>query len=149
MKGFITLIAGALFSALPAAADIYRWQGNDGSVHFGDEPPPDRQAVPLYEHRTWEPKPAAGNASGLRPGERRALEQSRRRVRTTAPKSAPSERKQSRSARKVRCLEARDRLEALSGDLRRGYTAARGARLKRSRKKLEAWVFDNCETRWR
>ena len=35
-----TVIAIALFAALPALAQIYSWKDKDGKVHYGDTPPP-------------------------------------------------------------------------------------------------------------
>lgn len=38
------LLGAVLFAASAGAADVYKWTGPDGRVHFGDRPPPDAAA---------------------------------------------------------------------------------------------------------
>jgi hypothetical protein len=147
MKGLIPLLCGTLLFAPPSGADVYRWQADDGTTHFGDSPPGDR---PFKRLDGLEPALSGkfkAEARGLRPGERRALQRLERAERKPAARRsvAAADRRETRR----RCSESRSRIDNISATLRRGYKPARGARLQRRRRELEAWVFDHCDTGWR
>ena len=148
MKGVIPLLCGALLFAPPSAADVYRWQADDGTTHFGDSPPDDR---PVKRLDGLEPALSGtfkAEAGGLRPGERRALQRLERAERKPAAKRRSTAATDKAKTRR-RCSESRSRIDSISATLRRGYKPARGARLQRQRRELEAWVFDHCDTGWR
>jgi glutaredoxin len=49
--------------AIPAAAEIYRWEDSDGRVHFTDQPPPNVKRV---QQLPAQPQPGDPNVAKLR-----------------------------------------------------------------------------------
>lgn len=47
MKPLFALSCLLWLTLVPAQAEVYRWVDEDGSVHFTDDPPPDRKAEPV------------------------------------------------------------------------------------------------------
>ena len=148
MKGLIPLLCGTLLFAPPSGADVYRWQADDGTTHFGDSPPGDRPSKRLDGLVPALSGKFKAEARGLRPGERRALQRLERAERKPAAKRRSTAATEGEKTRR-RCSESRSRIDTISATLRRGYKPARGARLQRQRRELEAWVFDHCDTGWR
>jgi hypothetical protein len=131
----ILLMFGALLPGLSAGAQVYRCDDPSGFPRFQQVPcAGDGEPVDL-------PPPAA-NWDALRPGERAMLEQ-RRRPRPAGrpePRQVRDERASERS-----CWQKRQRLEAVSAKLRRGYRAAEGERLRRRRDALSGFIRRYCD----
>lgn len=68
---WITALIALLALAAPAFADIYRWKGADGVVHFSNQPPP--AGVTVLE--TIEETPYDAESDRLRREEERRLRQ--------------------------------------------------------------------------
>jgi hypothetical protein len=60
------LLCLLVFSLLPCSvqADLYRWQDQNGVVHFSDTPPPEKQAGTLEVMAEAESSPISGGAFG-------------------------------------------------------------------------------------
>lgn len=137
MKHADILLGICLLLPLPALGDaIYRCDGADGVPRFQSYPCPGGEAVEL-------PPPAA-RWEALRPGERALLQQARRRERT-ARSTRPPRRSRKEHASARTCLARRQRVEALSAQLRRGYKPARGERLRRRRDNLAEFIRRFCD----
>jgi len=52
-----TLLLAALLASQAVAAEVYRWVDEDGTVHFGDQPPPGAEKVELPPPSTYTPPP--------------------------------------------------------------------------------------------
>src|SRR5690606_41292588 len=63
-----TVIAIALFAALPALAQIYSWKDKDGKVHYGDTPPPTGEVNQIRGAPAAKPAPAPAPESTGAPG---------------------------------------------------------------------------------
>ncbi len=57
-----TVLAVALFAALPALAQIYSWKDKDGKVHYGDMPPPTGEVNQIRGTAATRPTPAPAPA---------------------------------------------------------------------------------------
>ncbi|WP_297528120.1 DUF4124 domain-containing protein [Thiohalobacter sp.] len=53
----LTLLLLALLAGQAMAAEVYRWVDEDGTVHFGDQPPPGAEKVELPPPSTYTPPP--------------------------------------------------------------------------------------------
>ncbi|HXH01772.1 MAG TPA: DUF4124 domain-containing protein [Candidatus Competibacteraceae bacterium] len=125
------LLALPLLQAWPAWGQVYRWQDADGRVHYGDRPPT-TAAQPLELE-------ALGNGAlidgGLRPGERRWLEQIQRaereylRERDRAETRRARTEQQAEQERERQCRRYSELLEQVRTRLRRGYRPQEDARL--------------------
>jgi len=49
-----------------SAAGIYKWRDADGRIHYGDQPPPDRQAQPMNIEAAPPPDPGAAQRQDKR-----------------------------------------------------------------------------------
>ena len=63
-----TVIAIALFAALPALAQIYSWKDKDGKVHYGDTPPSTGEVNQIRGAPAAKPAPAPAPESTGAPG---------------------------------------------------------------------------------
>lgn len=62
-----TVLAVALFAALPALAQIYSWKDKDGKVHYGDTPPPTGEVNQIRGTAAARPTPAPASAPAETP----------------------------------------------------------------------------------
>ena len=64
-----TALAIALFTALPALAQIYSWKDSEGKVHYGDSPPPTGEVNVIRGAPAARPAPAPAPEPASAPGE--------------------------------------------------------------------------------
>lgn len=161
-----TVLAAALFAALPALAQIYSWTDKDGRVHFSDTPPPAGEVKVIKGAAPRSPAPPAepAQSSGAdgsadaqqasRPPTLAEREQAfRERRAAEAEAQAKAEDESAREAERQRfCEQARNQLAALQSGQRvsrfnaageREYLddAARSAEVAR----LQQQVAEHCQ----
>jgi hypothetical protein len=131
----ILVLGGALLPVLVAGATIYRCDQGHGVPRFQQRPCDGGEQVELA--------PLAGRWEPLREGERRLWQQSRR---SHQPRRKPKRSRHKKDhASAQTCLRKRQRVEAISAHLRRGYTRAQGERLRRRRKELQEFMRLFCD----
>ena len=139
-----TVIAIALFAALPALAQIYSWKDKDGKVHYGDTPPPTGEVNQIRAAPAAKPAPAPAPESTGAPGatdtptaqepsrpptlaEREQAFRERRAAEAEAQAKAAEE--ATRDAERARfCEQARNQLGALESGQRVSRFNAAGQR---------------------
>jgi hypothetical protein len=128
----------SLSLSVAAAAAVYRCPGADGVPSF--------QAVPCagLDETPLELAPLNTLGDGVRPAERRWLQQRDRAAQADRPQrragSGDQERRQAE-----RCLRERQRLTAVQAKLRRGYKPAQGERLRRRRDEHSQYLRRFCD----
>jgi hypothetical protein len=131
MSVYVLLLAPLCGAA--QATSVYRCVGEDGVPRFQQHACPGAgESMELAEPAaTWD---------ALRPGERRLLKQYRRAERVPRSKRVPRTRVSDRG-----CWKKRRRLKQLSTQLRRGYTASQGQRLRDRQVELQAYLRRYCD----
>lgn len=137
------LLLACLLTAAAAPAEVFRWRAPDGSVHYGDQPPPDAQAEPV-------PIDAAPPTRGAVDAERRLLDEADRRAARDARERAQARAAAARAeaARTRRCAQIDERRRRLDDefDERRahGYTPAQERSYQRRLDELERTLKREC-----
>jgi hypothetical protein len=127
MNKAIVLVVSILF-ATAAAGQQYKWVDKDGSVRYGDVPPPGVQATPLKA-------PASGSAASASEAKKDAAkaltpEQAFRKRQEDALKEREMEAKaeQDTQAKRENCSRAQDALRTLESGQRITRTDSKGER---------------------
>lgn len=143
IRGFCLFLS--IFSfGLPAAAAVYRCVGAHGEVEFTQ--------LACDSGATLAVMPSAPSAlpgKGLRSGERRWLQQrvrekGRSKGKVRGPGGTARAAAKDRSA--YRCLRKQRQLDALNAEMRRGYKAGRGERLRQRRRGYEDYLEEFCSS---
>lgn len=127
------LLAAAVAAPAPAAAQssVYRCTAADGSIEFRQHPcarGDHSETLQIQDNRTgWQP-PQPGSAP--KPKGQKA----RKGATSTSPRKQHVE----------RCWKKRQQIARINNELRAGYKPARGERLKRRRRELEAYLNEFC-----
>ena len=138
----LVLLAG-LLTAAAAHAEVFRWRAADGSVHYGDQPPPDVQPETI-------PIDAAPPTRGAASDERRLLEDADRRAARSARERDQARAAEARAeaARTRRCTQLAERRRRLDDefDERRahGYTPAQERSYQRRLDELDRTLKREC-----
>lgn len=135
----ILLLAGVLASATTSATQIFRCVGEQGEIEY-------RQlACDAAEPVVIGGRPGTSAATGLRDSERAWLD-ARTRARTAVAKTGrrPATGRPRSVSQDYRCQRKRRQLDALNADMRRGYRAGRGAKLRRRRRAYEDYLAAFC-----
>jgi hypothetical protein len=101
MKRLLLALGLALFVALPASAQMYKWVDSDGKVHYSDKPPPSN--IKAEKLRTPAPAsaPAASEVKGA------AQKDAAKDAAKTGPKT-PAEQEQAFRKRQLDAAKARE-----------------------------------------
>jgi len=128
-----------------ATAEIYKWVDEDGTVHYGQKPPADRQAD------TVKPPPSVDTESA-----QKELQEKQERLRQLEEQRAEREKTQRESekeaaARKERCQAAKRALEQMRTQNRLQVVNEQGERtyltpeqMREREKKAQELVKENC-----
>lgn len=145
MRIVIAVLCGvALIGATPAATSVYRCTGSAGEVTYSQ--------TACGDHATTiEARPAQAIGDGLRPAEKAWLKARARRL-DAAPGARPRTSSQAGLDRVApaadrqayRCRRTRQQLDALHAEMRRGYKAGRGAKLRERRTRYETYLASFC-----
>ncbi|WP_295882061.1 DUF4124 domain-containing protein [uncultured Thiohalocapsa sp.] len=131
------LVALVLAGGATAQADVYRCTGADGSIEFRQHPcqrGADSRKVQIRDTRTgWVPPSPEPESES---------EQNTREPRPKAARATNRNEATERDAK--RCWKKRQQIQGINNELRAGYRPARGERLKRRRRELEAYVDEFC-----
>ncbi|MHB1372890.1 MAG: DUF4124 domain-containing protein [Thauera sp.] len=132
----------ALFSALPALAQIYSWKDKDGRIHYGDTPPPTGEINVIQRGPAPRPAPpaaapeaatAGGEAKAEDPARAPTLTEREQAFRERRAAAAEAEAKAAEEAareaeRERFCEQARNQLAALESGQRVSRFNAAGER---------------------
>ncbi|WP_456373642.1 DUF4124 domain-containing protein [Thiolapillus sp.] len=131
---FVFFLTGAA-----TAAEVYRCTQPDGGVSFQQQAcsHEGRRIETGQAQSAWAPLRSAEKAlyQRYRKRDRERLQRKRKLRRQTAGQSTVDER---------RCLLKRQQLESVSAELRRGYKAGRGEKLRRRRDNYEEYLRRFC-----
>lgn len=131
--GLITLV---LAGGATAQADVYRCTGADGSIEFRQHPcqrGAESRKVQIRDTRTgWVPPTPEPDSKS-----EQNTQEPRRRAAATGENDVKE-----RNAE--RCWKKRQQIQGIDNELRAGYRPARGERLKRRRRALEAYMDEFC-----
>ncbi len=140
------LLAFTAFHNGVLADQIYRCDGDSGEPFFSHQPCGSMQGSAIY--RAMAPTEAA---QGLRPAEAQWLNARDKRQANDERASSRKHRGAARTsaastARKqvYRCRRTKARLDKVRAELRRGYKAAKGERLRRKRREYEDYLDVFC-----
>ena len=110
---------------------VYRCDGDDGAVTFGDQPCGGKSEAKFLQQAAPEVGSVVVDPSVI---PQRAKSKPRAaRSKASAPKVSDS-----------RCHAKETRLERINAELRHGYRPQRGERLKRERREVEDFLDDFC-----
>jgi len=110
------VVGAALFAAVPAAAELYKYLGPDGKIHYSDRPPPDgRKAEKVTNSRISSVGPGGAPAAG---GDA---------AKSSAPKTA-AEQEQAFRQRRIDADERARKDEKLAQEQRQKAESCTGAR---------------------
>lgn len=145
MRIVIAVLCGVVLAgATPAATAVYRCIGSAGEVMYSQTACGDHAS-------TIEARPVQAVGDGLRASEKAWLEVRARRPdtaagakpRKTSPAGldpvAPTADRQA-----YRCRRTRQQLDALQAEMRRGYKAGRGTKLRERRTRYETYLASFC-----
>ncbi len=136
LVGMIALLAGLLLTALPSAAEIYRWVDKDGKVQYSDKPPP--EDATKSGTRKIDTKPAVDTGKSAEAGKgptTQDLEADFKKRRLAAREKEEAEDKKAKEAekdaetRKERCTRARNKLRSMQEGVRVFDYDAKGERV--------------------
>lgn len=126
--------------AFPLNAQIYTWEDEQGHAHFSDTKPVQRP------HKTVTP-----SATSIMPMgnniQRRSKIKERSATKSTAGqnrKKAMSKRARSQQKQAKKCARYRTRISRLDQQLRAGYTASTGNRLRHQRREVSQKLSREC-----
>lgn len=134
-----------------AQTNMYRWTDADGRLHYEDRPP---AQGPYEQTPLTAPATAPEEATGLRPGERRLLQQlehDRRRAATarkSQARAAEQERRrqaQEAERRRNRCEAAKRQLQAVERRLTAGYPINLSYELHARQESYREQVKEYCD----
>ncbi|BAO43187.1 DUF4124 domain-containing protein [Thiolapillus brandeum] len=133
------ILSVILMTGAAAAAEVYRCAQPDGGISF------QQQACP-YQGQRIETGEAQSAWAPLRSGEKTLYQDYRKRDRQRLAHRhnvrVRDSRQQQADARV--CLTKRQQLESVSAELRRGYKAGRGEKLRRRRDNYEEYLRRFC-----
>lgn len=130
--------------SLPADAAVYRCVGAHGEVEFTQQACDTGATLAVLPSGS-----SAVPGKGLRSGERRWLQK-----RANEKRKQPAPRRRSTGAGNgaakaraaYRCLRKRRQLDALNAEMRRGYKAGRGERLRQRQRGYEDYLEEFCSS---
>src|SRR5690606_17567568 len=132
----VSLLFASLGLVPMAAAEIYKWTDENGVVRYSDRPPVESsyreisQDLPNLYGMDSQPLPAFDGAGKQRQGK------------TSKPRSASSQR--TATARQQQCEGYRQSLGQIQRQLREGYSAAQGNRIRERRRVLTERQYRQC-----
>lgn len=147
-KGLRTVLGIGLWLLVTATqAQVYKWTDAAGQVHYGDRPPAQTPTEQIEDA----PPPADSTATGLRPGERKLLQEvttEERRLRRERQAQAREEaryRQAEAARRRTRCEDYRRRLRRLDDKLVSGYRAGESDSLHELRDDYQTKIKQYCD----
>ena len=147
-KGLRTVLGIVLWLLVTATqAQVYKWTDATGQVHYGDRPP----AQFPTEQIEVAPPPADSTATGLRPDERKLLQEITTEERTLTRERQAQARKEARyrqaeaARRRTRCEDYRRRLRRLEDKLVSGYRAGESDSLHEQRDDYQMKLKQYCD----
>jgi len=147
-KGLRTVLGIGLWLLITATqAQVYKWTDAAGQVHYGDRPP----AQGPTEQIEVAPPPTDSTTTGLRPGERKLLQEvttEERRLRRERQAQAREEaryRQAEAARRRSRCEDYRRRLRRLEDKLVSGYKVGESDRLHEQRDDYRTKIKQYCD----
>ncbi len=133
VAGWMVFLVGLVVPGAGNAA-VYRCPDESGGVVFQQEPCPQGEEVELDIRTTkWVASPKSAFPDRRRRSVSRSSDQA------ALSRAAKAQRKQQQA-----CWKARQRIERIESELRRGYKPARGERLRQQRREQEDYLRAFC-----
>lgn|GEM_PF-232263 len=153
----LAIFALGLVFVVPATAQIYTWTDAQGVVHYTDKQPKDQAVLPVQpgEGSRYKSKPIKPGFLA-RPAEKEDNPSSNRSTRRSDSSPAPTRSAYEKKVVRERltegrpplnCQAAKRRIDSIDAQLKAGYSASQGNRLRSERKELNRQYAWDCMRR--